>query len=169
MSSSLVSTNVSYSYDVLINDINNLKMAFPFLKVGDIGNSVLGKRIPYIQVGNGEKQVFYACSFHANEWICSPLVMKFIEDFCTAYINNSSIFGFDASSIFKNSSLFIVPMVNPDGVDLVTGVLDSNSFAFLEAKSIADDFPNIPFPDGWKANIKGVDLNLQFPARLGKC
>ena len=169
MYSSLVSTNVSYSYNVLMSDINNLKMAFPFLNIGSIGNSVLGKKIPYIQIGNGEKQVFYACSFHANEWICSPLVMKFIEDFCRAYVSNSSIFGYDASSIFKSSSIFIVPMVNPDGVDLVTGTIDTNSFAFLNAKKIADGFPNIPFPDGWKANIKGVDLNLQFPARLGKC
>ena len=27
-----------------------------------------------------------------------------------------------------------------------------------------EDFADIPFPDGWKANLLGVDLNLQYPA-----
>ena len=55
-------------------------------------------------------------------------------------------------------------MVNPDGVDLVTGNLAVSSPSYQKALNITNDFPNIPFPDGWKANINGVDLNLQFPA-----
>lgn len=54
-------------------------------------------------------------------------------------------------------------MVNPDGVDLVNGVVPNG--VFLEkAIRLSQNYPNIPYPNGWKANINGVDLNLQYPA-----
>ena len=59
-------------------------------------------------------------------------------------------------------------MVNSDGADLVTGSISNVDNAYINAQNIANSFPNIPFPQGWKANIKGVDLNLQFPAGWDK-
>ena len=90
--------------------------------------------------------------------------MKFVEEFCIAYVNNSSIYGYSARNIFNNTSIYIVPMCNIDGVDLVTGNIPEGSELYTNTKLISESFPNIPFPSGWKANIRGVDLNLQFPA-----
>jgi g-D-glutamyl-meso-diaminopimelate peptidase len=55
-------------------------------------------------------------------------------------------------------------MVNPDGVDLVTEAILPESEEYLQAKALSDNYPGIPFPQGWKADLQGVDLNLQFPA-----
>lgn len=165
----IVVTNVSYTYELLRMNLTALQKVYPFIELGNIGRSVLGRQIPYVKIGNGRKEIFYNASFHANEWITTPILMKFIEDFSKAIVLNNNIFNYSATSLFNEVSLYIVPMVNPDGVDLVTGRLKTVDNAYKKAQEIANNFPAIPFPSGWKANIDGIDLNLQFPARLGKC
>lgn len=53
-------------------------------------------------------------------------------------------------------------MVNPDGVDLVNDYLKSG-INYENAKNISTNYLNIPFPSGWKANIRGVDLKKIQP------
>lgn len=159
----LVSEGVDYSSILNALIIEGLAARYPFLITGSIGQSVMGKEIPYVQLGTGEKQIFYNASFHANEWITTPVLLKFIEEYARAYAANESLYGENSRQLFEEYSLFIVPMVNPDGVDLVTGVLKNSSYE-VNARMIAASYPEIPYPSGWKANIEGVDLNLQFPA-----
>lgn len=90
--------------------------------------------------------------------------MKFLENLCISYSRNSNLYGYNVKELLNNSTLYIVPMVNPDGVDLVNGNINLNSNEYLYSRYIAKKYPDIPFPNGWKANINGVDLNLQFPA-----
>jgi len=162
--SNIVPTDISYTSNILQMNLNSLRAVYPFLQISTIGTSNLGNTIPVAKFGNGPKQILYVASTHANEWITTPLLMKFLETLCKSFVNNLKISGVNARDLFDDVSLYIVPMLNPDGVDLVTGNLNKNSYGYTRAKKISEDFPDIPFPSGWKANIEGVDLNLQFPA-----
>lgn len=104
------------------------------------------------------RKSFILVEFIGNEWITSTLLMKFIEDFCNAYNDNSEIYGYSAKSLFDSTSIYIMPMVNPDGVNIVTNYLSKKSWGYLQARSISNSFPDIPFPAGWKANINGESL-----------
>lgn len=152
-----------FSSNLLYENLNILKETYPFLQIESTGKSIMGKDIPHVRVGRGQKEVFYSASYHANEWITSILLLEFLYEYCDAIQNNSTIWGFSARRLFDTVSIYIIPLVNPDGVDLVTGALPRNSVSYIQAKQIANKFPSIPFPDGWKANIRGVNLkNFQL-------
>ena len=159
----IVPTNIAYSSCILQNNVEQLKKKYKFLKFGNIGYSVLGKPIPYIRLGVGTKEVMYAGSFHANEWITSVVLMKFVEDYAKSYEQNETIYGYDTKKLFNNTSIYIVPMINPDGVDLVTGVIPENTGIYNQFKDISLNFSDIPFPSGWKANFNGVDFKNYQP------
>lgn len=150
-----------YGYFEMMEDLDSLKARFPFLEVETIGRSEMGLSIPAIRIGRGTREVHYNASFHANEWITTLLIMKFIELYAKTYSAGKFIGSFNIPKLYKQTSLWIVPMVNPDGVQLVQNKLDRSSNAYQKALQInggSTDF------SGWKANINGVDLNDQFPA-----
>lgn len=149
----IVPTDIIYPYSIMIRNMNALVNKYSFLEYSYYGKSVMGKNLPVIKIGKGNREIFYSASIHANEWINTVVFMKFIEDFAKAYESGEKIFGYDAKTIFDENTIYIAPMANPDGVDLVLWQLPIRSSAYLNAKSIASGYPNIPFPNGWKANI----------------
>ncbi len=159
----IVDTNINYTYDVLSRDIQGLKARYPFLEVGSAGNSVLGRNLYYIRLGTGPNQVFYNGSHHALEWITTPVLMKFTEDFLKAYTEGRTLpGGYDPRDIWNRSSIYIIPMVNPDGVDLVlNGLQPDNPYYedLIKWNKGSTDFSTV-----WEANNRGVDLNHNYNA-----
>lgn len=151
----------NYSYETLISDLRRLQSVYPFIKRSSIGESVLGRDIPEVVIGKGKINCHYNGSFHANEWITTLAIMTFLNDYLLALTNQGDIRGIQMMPLYEAASLSIVPMVNPDGVNLVLNgppAKEPYRSKGVEWNNGSDDF------SGWKANIRGVDLNDQFPA-----
>ena len=144
--------------------LDGLAARYPKLRLEPYGRSVLGRELTSAAFGTGTVAVGINASHHANEWITTPLTLRMLEAYLYAEAYDTLLFGFDARDLFSRTRLVLNPLVNPDGVDLVTGYLEANDPAFQRAMGFAGDYPRIPFPNGWKANINGVDLNLGYPA-----
>ncbi len=151
-----------YDHKTMLKDLANLQSCYPELEVVNIGKSVLGRSIPAVKLGTGSTQIHYNGSFHANEWLTTILLMVFIESCLEACRMGKEMERINIVQLLKDKSIWIVPMVNPDGVELVQNglIADSNPFyrGVLLANNGSTNFR------GWKANIRGVDLNDQFPA-----
>lgn len=161
---SLVPTGVSYTYALVKILVEGFRVRYPFIQTGTIGTSVMGKNLYSLAIGEGENEVFYNAAHHANEWITTPVLLRFLEEYATAVSEGGRIYGYEASRLFESTRLFMAPLVNPDGVDLVNGAVPTDSSFYAAAEGYAKNYPQIPFPSGWKANISGIDTNLSYPA-----
>lgn len=110
-----------------------LEMIFPFLnqlnsdfKQQIIGQSVLGKDIPLITFGVGEKKILMWSQMHGNESTTTKGLLDFLN-----YVNSDSNF---STYIKGRFTLYMVPILNPDGAEAYTRVnanqIDLNRDAF---------------------------------------
>ena len=159
----VVPTNIDWCSELLRFCVRGVAARYPAVAVGELGQSVMGRPLWSLTLGSGEKAALYNATHHANEWITTPLLMKYTEQLAKAAAFDRPIFGKSARTLLAAARLAVIPCVNPDGMDLVTGDLNSGGF-HAAARAIAGDYPGIPFPAGWKANVRGTDLNLQYPA-----
>ena len=160
----IVKTDVPMTSALCEETIDKLLETYPFLRSDLITTTAFGRPIRVLVIGQGERKVIYSASHHANEWITTPVLLKFAEELAEAIEKDGTLFGVSGRTIARAATIYLVPMVDPDGVDLVTGAIKTGSLEYEQARSLSDNYPSIPFPDGWKANLLGVDLNLQYPA-----
>lgn len=140
-----------YSYDMMLKDIESINYA----EITNIGISYGGKIIPCLHIGSKYgKQLIICSGIHAREHITSLLAIKLLDYYAK---REEDLCG---------CGIYFIPMANPDGVDLCIDGLDS-------IKSLWDKNNLLKINHGccdftlWKANLCGVDLNVNFDAKFG--
>lgn len=117
----------------------------------EIGHTYLGRPIYAYEIGCGEPKIIAQYAIHAREYI-------------TYFLAN-----IHAIELLKNlgygaGTIYIIPVVNIDGVALC---LDGIESAGGERENLIKLNDNSADFSLWKANARGVDLNVNFAARWG--
>jgi g-D-glutamyl-meso-diaminopimelate peptidase len=134
---------------------------YSFLEIQNLGASVLGKNIPVIVLGQGEKSVVYVGAHHGMEWITSVLLLRFINEYAESYRTGRHLYNIYLPYLFRQRKILIIPMLNPDGVDyVINGVSPDNP---LRERLIKMNHGSTDFSH-WQANGRGVDLNHNYNA-----
>ena len=149
-----ISKDNAYTYDMLVSDIVKFKEENLEIPVFSIGKSVEGRELYAFKIGSGSRRVFICGAHHGMEWLTAKVCMEFGKELADACAGRKS-FEQQASTqqiCFKDEthcgkensfdfpSVYIVPMVNPDGVEIAASGYR------------------------WQANARGVDLNHNYDA-----
>ena len=126
--------NNCYAYASLEQDLEEIKKSFPNTCIFTIGRSILGRDIYALKLGHGLRRIFYSGAYHGMESITAKVLVHFASELC------GMLAAGNVPDILDGTSLYIVPMVNPDGVEIAAS------------------------GEMWQANARGVDINHNFDA-----
>lgn len=162
----------TYTYDDLIFDCERLTDLYSDTCMREsLGKTPDGRSLELLIIGTpqAEKKIFVNAAIHGREYITSLLVMKQTEEFLYHLKKGDAYKNFSYNELLENCAVYVMPMVNPDGVSISQMGLEG-----IRTDSVMENVKWIAELDGqeaageyltrWKANGNGVDLNRNFDA-----
>ncbi len=143
-----------YSYEDMTRDLKNIAWKYRGkASLKNLGSSEDGRTIWCLRVGNPSagKKIVIDAGIHAREWMNPLMVVHKCEEILRQYT--------DYKATLKNACLYVVPMINPDGVTISQygfGAIRSAKLRKICQKTKAS-------ARTWKGNARGVNLNFNFP------
>lgn len=124
----VVPTNIRFTSTVLRYVLQGLVARYPLIRRERLGQSVWGQELSVLRFGEGPRQISYNGSHHGNEWITTPVLLKFLEEYANAQAAGNTVGGMAARPLFDASTLHLIPMLNPDGVDFIKNLVRRNPY-----------------------------------------
>ncbi len=153
-----------YDYKKLTDDLKNLHSKN--IEIFSIGKSTMGKDIRCIKIGNGPRELVLNGAHHGLEYITSAFLMKFSDEYIKSADENKAFFDIYPNGLLDKITIYIIPMVNPDGVDIAQHGLDiTNEYH----RRLISNVGIHSFNEVWQANVNGVDINHNYNAGWRVC
>lgn len=129
---------------------------YSFIRKFVIGKTALHRKIKSYTVGRGDALLLCG-AFHGAERITAMMLYKFLDEVCEKMESSDEFY-----TLMNRSGVTIVPLVNPDGVEIsVNGVKSAlNNSEFVSECLAKSGLPHTK----WQANARGVDINHNFDA-----
>lgn len=149
-------------YERLCEYLELAALKYDSIRIASIGVSAEGRMIPVVKLGEGEVCNIYVGGMRANDAITPPVLLRFICDYAEYYTSGKRIYGINMQNLWKNRSLYVIPMLNPDGYIIrkngVNGCIMSERLKRINISSGngESDFSH------WSFNACGRDIALSF-------
>ena len=154
-----------FTYEKMMAQINSYIEKHLTFSANGLCDSILGKNIPVITLGEGANVLAYIGGLNGSDGVSPRLLLHFVRDICSVYAEEGSVFGFSAKRILKEYTLIVIPMLNPDGRDYcVNGVTVNNP---LRDRLINKNLGSEDF-SCWRGNARGIELRYNFGLENGE-
>lgn len=136
--------------------LTHFRDTYPFLHIGEIGRSILGRPLHFFRIGGGQDAVLYVGAHHGMEWITALLLYRLLDDLCRSAAERGR------EAVLPNGkSLYVLPLLNPDGVEIE--LHGAAAGGVMAERLLRQNNQNTDFIH-WQANARGVDLNHNYDA-----
>ena len=162
-------TNHIYTYQEMQTDLAELAAKYKdYMCCTSMGNSLDSRIIWQVVIGNpnAPNAIFIEAAVHGREWMNSWMLVKQIENIMQNW-NTPVAQGVMLGDIFQECAVYIIPMVNPDGVTISQSGIDAIQNQVLRQNLYK--MKGASNPSRWKANAAGVDINRNFITGWGNC
>ena len=110
----IVKTDVPMTSALCSQTIDDIVAEYPFCRSEILTQTAFERPVKTLVIGQGPRNVLFSAAHHANEWITTPVLLKFVEELAEAIRSGGQIWGVDGKIIDSNCTIHTVPMVNPD-------------------------------------------------------
>lgn len=149
-----------YSYDDMFQYLQELAGRFgSFTILRMIGESHDERLIPMLRVGTGAKVLLCTAGIHGRESLNPTVLLRIMEDYCTAYEKKETVGGYDAYTLLNRYSICFIPLANPDGYEIAVRGFSAVRNPLLRRLCKMRRIPSAE----WKGNARGIDINRNFP------
>ena len=152
-------------YGQMMQRIEELRERYGFLSVSYMGSSVMGRGIPMLSLGEGERQYIYVGGHGADEWRTAAILIRWIGEYCSIFEKKGRILRFGSEYLFRSRTVSVIPMLNPDGMEYrKNGIAEDHVMRdrLISMNRGSPDFGK------WKANGRGVDLRYNYASLFEK-
>ena len=152
---------MEYDYNRLVSDCSALAARHRCAELFSIGESVMEHKLFCAKIGSGRRKLFINGAHHGLEYLTAAFIMRFLDEYAAKYESGEEMFGYNLHDLFARTTLYAVPMVNPDGVDIAIHGIDVTNPHHRKLVSLVGIHS---FHKVWQANANGVDINHNYNA-----
>ncbi|MBQ2999624.1 MAG: hypothetical protein IJD64_04105 [Clostridia bacterium] len=150
---------IPLDYAKMMETLTSMVDRYPFLSFSYLGETIMGRGIPILTLGTGDRALLFVGAQRAREWITSMILLRWLNEACELYAANGKIFRYHIGYLLSTRRIIIVPMLNPDGVEYHLHGVSEGNVLYDRVRSMnqgSDDFSS------WQANARGVDLSYNY-------